>query len=127
MTPLRKKIAQRLVQAQHTAAILTTFNEVDMSFMMALRNKFKAEFEEVHETRLGFMSFFSKAVVAALRKYPLINAQIEGDEIVQYEDINLGIAVGTAKRPDGASAETSPRHELCRHRRRHSRLCEKSP
>ena len=97
MTPLRKKIAQRLVQAQHTAAILTTFNEVDMSHVMALRNKFKADFEEKHETRLGFASFFSRAVIEALRMYPLINAQIDGDEIVEFEDVNLGIAVGTPK------------------------------
>ncbi|MHC5068045.1 MAG: 2-oxoglutarate dehydrogenase complex dihydrolipoyllysine-residue succinyltransferase [Planctomycetota bacterium] len=97
MTPLRKKIAQRLVNAQRTAAILTTFNEVDMSACMALRKRFKDRFEEVHGTRLGFMSFFTKAAIEALKTYPLINAQIDGDDIVEFEHINVGIAVGTPK------------------------------
>ena len=97
MSSLRKRIAQRLVNAQRTAAILTTFNEIDMSHCMALRNRHKQRFEEVHGTRLGFMSFFTRAVVEALQKYPLINAQIDGDDIVEYEHINVGVAVGTEK------------------------------
>ena len=97
MSTLRKRIAQRLVNAQRTAAILTTFNEIDMSACMAMRGRFKAEFEERHGMRLGFMSFFTRAVTEALRAYPLINAQIDGDDIVEFDGMHVGVAVGTPK------------------------------
>lgn len=97
MSPLRQRIATRLVQAQHTAAILTTFNEVDMSRVMALRSKYKEDFKETHQTSLGFMSFFTCAAVKALQKFPLINARIDGTDILQPNYVNMGIAVGTPK------------------------------
>ena len=97
MTPLRQRIAQRLVQAQHAAAILTTFNEVDMTAAMDLRKKWKEDFEKKHGTGLGFMSIFSIAAVKALQKFPGINSQIDGTDVVSFDHINLGIAVGTEK------------------------------
>ncbi|MBA3707291.1 MAG: 2-oxoglutarate dehydrogenase complex dihydrolipoyllysine-residue succinyltransferase [Planctomycetes bacterium] len=97
MSALRQRIAQRLVQAQHTAAILTTFNEVDMSACMDLRKRFKEEFEKKHGIGLGFMSFFTAAAVKALQKYPLINSQIDGTDIVSFDHIHVGVAVGTEK------------------------------
>ncbi|TVR44537.1 MAG: 2-oxoglutarate dehydrogenase complex dihydrolipoyllysine-residue succinyltransferase [Planctomycetota bacterium] len=97
MSPLRQRIAQRLVQAQRTAAMLTTFNEVDMSACMALRKKFKDQFQETHGVGLGFMSFFVKAVVSALKAYPDINSRIDGNEVVTPHDQHIGIAVGTEK------------------------------
>ncbi|MGF1483104.1 MAG: 2-oxoglutarate dehydrogenase complex dihydrolipoyllysine-residue succinyltransferase [Opitutales bacterium] len=97
MTPLRRKIAERLVYAQHEAAILTTFNECDMSAVMALRKKHQDAFVERHGIKLGFMSFFVKAVVQALQAVPSINAQVDGEEIVQNHFFDIGIAVGTDK------------------------------
>jgi 2-oxoglutarate dehydrogenase E2 component (dihydrolipoamide succinyltransferase) len=97
MTPLRARIAQRLVQAQHTAAILTTFNEVDMSAAMALRKKWKEPFEKQHGVGLGFMSIFTAAAVQALKKYPGINSQIDGGDIVSFAHVHMGIAAGTEK------------------------------
>ena len=97
MSPLRQKIAQRLVMAQRTAAMLTTFNEVDMSHCMALRKKYKEAFSEKHGVNLGFMSFFVKACVAALDTYPDINSRIEENEVVTPHDKNIGVAVGTPK------------------------------
>ena len=97
MTSIRKKIAQRLVQAQHTAAILTTFNEVDMTEVIALRAQYKETFEKRYGLRLGFMGFFVKAVVAALKDFPAVNGRIEGDEIVYNDFVNMGIAVGGPK------------------------------
>jgi 2-oxoglutarate dehydrogenase E2 component (dihydrolipoamide succinyltransferase) len=97
MTKLRQKIAERLVSAQHNAAMLTTFNECDMTSVMALRSKHKEEFEKSFGVGLGFMSFFVKASVEALRKYPRVNASIVGNEI-EYHDFNdISIAVGTDK------------------------------
>jgi len=95
MTMLRKKLAQRLVQVKNETAMLTTFNEVDMSGVMALRAKYKDKFKETHGVGLGFMSFFSKAVCEALKSYPVVNAQIDGDEIVFFDYVDLGIAVST--------------------------------
>lgn len=95
MTRLRKTIAQRLKDAQNTAAMLTTFNEVDMSGVMALRNQFKQDFETKHGVRLGFMSFFVKAAIQALREIPAVNAEIDGDELVYKNYYNIGVAVGT--------------------------------
>ena len=97
MTPLRQRIAQRLVQAQHTAAILTTFNEVDMSAVMELRAHHKARFAEVHGVSLGFMSFFARACIGALQDLPIVNAQIDGADIVYKKHVHLGVAVGTER------------------------------
>ena len=97
MTRLRRRIAERLVEAQRTAAILTTFNEIDMTEVLELRREHQAEFEERHGVRLGFMSLFARASIMALREYPRINAFIEGDEIVYHDFVHLGIAVGTPR------------------------------
>jgi len=95
MTRLRRTIANRLKDAQNTAAMLTTFNEVDMTAMLAMRERLKDEFEKKHGARLGFMSFFVKACVAALKELPAVNAEIEGDEIVYKNYYDIGVAVGT--------------------------------
>ncbi|MFA6289796.1 MAG: 2-oxoglutarate dehydrogenase complex dihydrolipoyllysine-residue succinyltransferase [Opitutaceae bacterium] len=97
LSPLRKRIAERLVQAQHEAAMLTTFNEVDMSAVMALRAKYQDDFVKKHGLKLGFMSFFTKAVVNALKEVPAINAQFAGDEIIQNHYYDVGVAVSTEK------------------------------
>ncbi|WP_237214315.1 2-oxoglutarate dehydrogenase complex dihydrolipoyllysine-residue succinyltransferase [Falsiroseomonas oryziterrae] len=94
MTRLRQTIARRLKEAQNTAAMLTTFNEVDMGAVMALRNEYKDVFEKRHGVKLGFMSFFVKACVAALKEFPAVNAEIEGDEIIYKNFVHMGIAVG---------------------------------
>lgn len=97
MTRLRRTIASRLKEAQNTAAMLTTFNEVDMSAAMALRSEYKDAFEKKYAgVRLGFMSFFVRACVAALKEFPAVNAEIEGDEIVYKNFVHMGIAVGGA-------------------------------
>lgn len=97
MTPLRKKIAEQLVSAQQSAAILTTFNECDMTNIMALRSKLQDSFVKTHGVKLGFMSFFVKAVVEALKAVPALNVKVEGDEIVQNHFYDIGVAVGTEK------------------------------
>jgi 2-oxoglutarate dehydrogenase E2 component (dihydrolipoamide succinyltransferase) len=97
LSHLRQRIAERLVQAQHTAAILTTFNEVDMSAVMELRARHKAQFAEVHGVSLGFMSFFARACIGALQALPIVNAQIDGTDIVYKKRVHLGIAVGTER------------------------------
>ncbi len=97
MSPLRQKIAQRLVAAQHEAAMLTTFNEVDMSAVMALRAKYQDDFVKKNGFKLGFMSFFAKAVVNALKEVPGINAQIDGSEIIENHYYDIGVAVSTEK------------------------------
>jgi 2-oxoglutarate dehydrogenase E2 component (dihydrolipoamide succinyltransferase) len=97
MTKIRKRIAATLVEAQRTAAILTTFNEVDMSQIMALRSKFKERFQEVHGIGLGFMSFFARAVVLAVREFPRVNGRIDGDDVVYHNFVHLGIAVSTER------------------------------
>ena len=97
MTRIRKRIAERLVQAQQTAAILTTFNEVDLSAVMALRAKYKDKFNETYGVSLGFMSFFAKAAMLALREFPRVNAFIDGDDVVYHNYVNLGIAVSTER------------------------------
>ncbi len=97
MTRLRRRVAERLVEAQRTAAILTTFNEIDMGPVMELREEHRVEFEERHGVRLGFMSFFARAAILALREFPEINAFIEGDEIVYHDRVHLGVAVGTPR------------------------------
>jgi 2-oxoglutarate dehydrogenase E2 component (dihydrolipoamide succinyltransferase) len=95
MTRLRRTIANRLKEAQNTAAMLTTFNEVDMTNVMALRERLKEEFEKKHGARLGFMSFFVKACIAGLKELPAVNAEIEGDELVYKNYYDIGVAVGT--------------------------------
>lgn len=95
MSKLRQTIARRLKESQNTAAILTTFNEIDMTNVMELRNTYKDAFEKKHGIRLGFMGFFVKAVVSALKEIPAVNAHIEGDEIVYKNYYDIGVAVGT--------------------------------
>ncbi|HXJ33478.1 MAG TPA: 2-oxoglutarate dehydrogenase complex dihydrolipoyllysine-residue succinyltransferase [Candidatus Eisenbacteria bacterium] len=97
MTRIRKRIAERLVAAQHTAAILTTFNEIDMSAVMDLRARYKERFEKKHGIGLGFMSLFSVACIAALREIPAVNAEIRGDDVVYKDFVHLGVAVGTER------------------------------
>ena len=97
LTPLRRKIALQLVNAQQTAAILTTFNEVDMSAVMSLRKDVQEGFQAKHGVKLGFMSFFIKATVEALQAIPQINAQLEGDELIENHYYDIGVAVGTEK------------------------------
>lgn len=95
MTRLRQRIAERLVSVQHESAMLTTFNEVNMQPVMELRKKYKDQFEKSHGVRLGFMSFFINAALEALKRYPLINASIDGDDIVYHNYFDIGVAVGT--------------------------------
>jgi len=97
LTPLRQRIAERLVKAQHDAALLTTFNEVNMAAVMELRSKYQEDFVKRNGLKLGFMSFFVKAVVQALREVPSINTQIEGDSLVQNNFYDIGVAVSTEK------------------------------
>jgi 2-oxoglutarate dehydrogenase E2 component (dihydrolipoamide succinyltransferase) len=97
LTPLRQRIAQRLVAAQHEAAMLTTFNEVDMSAVMALRAKYQDDFVKKNGVKLGFMSFFTKAVVFALKEVPSVNAQIDGDTLIENHFYDVGVAVSTEK------------------------------
>ena len=94
---LRQRIAQHLVSAQHSAAMLTTFNEIDLSAVMELRARYKERFTEVHGISLGFMSFFSRAAVLALREFPAVNAQIDGTDVVYNDYVHLGIAVSTER------------------------------
>jgi 2-oxoglutarate dehydrogenase E2 component (dihydrolipoamide succinyltransferase) len=97
LTPLRQKIAQRLVAAQHEAAMLTTFNEADMSAVMALRTKYQDDFVKRNGVKLGFMSFFVRAVVHALREVPALNATLDGDHVVENHYYDIGVAVSTEK------------------------------
>lgn len=97
MSRLRKRVAERLLESQHTNAILTTFNEVNMKPVMDLRSKYKEAFEKKHGVKLGFMSFFVKAAVAALKQYPVVNASIDGEDIVYHGYFDFGIAVGSPR------------------------------
>src|SRR5947199_2140037 len=97
MTAIRKRIAERLVQAQRTAAILTTFNEIDMSAVQALRSRYKDRFRERYGVGLGFMSFFARAVIAALAEVRTLNAEIRGDDVVHTAFVHLGVAVATER------------------------------
>jgi 2-oxoglutarate dehydrogenase E2 component (dihydrolipoamide succinyltransferase) len=97
MTPIRQRIAERLLQAQQNAAILTTFNEADMSAVMALRAKYKEAYQKKHGVGLGFMSFFVKAVIEALKAFPAVNARIDGGDIVYQNFFDIGVAVSTEK------------------------------
>jgi 2-oxoglutarate dehydrogenase E2 component (dihydrolipoamide succinyltransferase) len=97
MTRLRAKIAERLLQAQQNAAMLTTFNEVDMQNIIELRNQYKARFEQKHNTKLGFMSFFVKASIEALKRFPAINASIDNNDIIYHGYYDIGIAISTPR------------------------------
>ena len=114
MTRLRRRIAERLKEAQNTAAMLTTYNEADMSAVMALRQRYREGFEKKHGVRLGFMSFFVKAAIDALQAFPAVNAEIDGDEIVYKHHYDVGVAVGTPSGPRGAG---DPRRRSARLRR----------
>jgi len=97
MTRLRARIAERLVDAQQTAAMLTTFNEVDLTEVLVLRSRYKEAFEKEHGVRLGFMSFFAKAATEALKKFPVVNASVEGNDIIYHNYYDIGIAVSTER------------------------------
>jgi 2-oxoglutarate dehydrogenase E2 component (dihydrolipoamide succinyltransferase) len=97
MSRLRQRVAERLVQSQSTAAILTTFNEVNMQPAIELRKRYQERFEKEHGVRLGFMSFFVKAAVAALKKFPVVNASVDGTDIVYHGYFDVGVAVGSAR------------------------------
>jgi 2-oxoglutarate dehydrogenase E2 component (dihydrolipoamide succinyltransferase) len=97
MTRLRARIAERLLQSKNENAILTTFNEVNMAPVMAMRKQYGEKFEKTHGVRLGFMGFFVKAAVAALQKYPILNASVDGNDIVYHGFIDIGIAVGSPR------------------------------
>jgi 2-oxoglutarate dehydrogenase E2 component (dihydrolipoamide succinyltransferase) len=97
MSRLRARVAERLVESQHSAAILTTFNEVNMQAVIDLRSRYKERFEQEHGVKLGFMSFFVKAAVHALRKYPIVNASIDGTDIVYHGYYDIGIAVASPR------------------------------
>lgn len=97
MSRLRKRVAERLLESQSNAAILTTFNEVNMQPVMDLRKKYRERFEKEHGVKLGFMSFFVKAVVAALKKFPVVNASVDGDDIVYHGFFDIGMAVGSPR------------------------------
>jgi 2-oxoglutarate dehydrogenase E2 component (dihydrolipoamide succinyltransferase) len=97
MSPIRKRIAGRLLESKQNTAMLTTFNEIDMSRVMNIRSRFKEKFKNIHGIDLGFMSFFTKATVSALKEFPEINASIEGSDIIYYKYYHIGIAIGTGK------------------------------
>jgi 2-oxoglutarate dehydrogenase E2 component (dihydrolipoamide succinyltransferase) len=97
MTRLRARIAERLIEAQQTAAMLTTFNEVDLTKVMSLRSRYKESFEKQHGVRLGFMSFFAKAATEALKKFPVVNASVEGTDVIYHNYYDIGIAVSTER------------------------------
>ena len=97
MTRLRARIAERMVDAQHTAAMLTTFNEVDLTEVMAMRKRYRDTFEKQHGVRLGFMSFFAKAAVEALKRFPVVNASVEDNDVVYHNYYDIGIAVSTER------------------------------
>jgi 2-oxoglutarate dehydrogenase E2 component (dihydrolipoamide succinyltransferase) len=97
MTPLRRTVARRLVEAQHTMAVLTTFNEIDLSSVMALRQESQEKFLARHGVKLGFMSFFVKAAIEALKAIPQLNASIQGEDIVYHNYFDIGIAIGSGK------------------------------
>lgn len=95
MTRLRQRVAQRLVEAQSTQALLTSFNEVDLGAVMELRSRYKDRFEKDHGVKLGFMSFFVKAAIEGLKKFPVINASVDGNDIIYHEYYDIGVAVST--------------------------------
>ena len=119
MSRLRARIAERLVQSQSTAAILTTFNEVNMQAIMDLRARYKEKFEKEHGVKLGLMSFFVKAAVAALKKFPIVNASVDGNDIVYHDYYDIGIAVSS---PRGLVVPILRNAESCRRPRSKGKL-----
>jgi len=97
MTRLRARIAERMVEAQHSAAMLTTFNEIDLTKVKSLRARYKEAFEKEHGVRLGFMSFFAIAAVEALKKFPVVNASVEGNDVIYHDYFDIGIAVSSPR------------------------------
>src|SRR5262249_26212507 len=97
MSRLRRTVAERLVEAQRNAALLTTFNEIDMTGVMALRREYGEPFQQKHQVKLGFMSFFVKACIDALKQFPMVNAEIHGTNIVYHNFYDIGVAVGSGK------------------------------
>jgi 2-oxoglutarate dehydrogenase E2 component (dihydrolipoamide succinyltransferase) len=97
MTRLRARIAERMVEAQQTAAMLTTFNEVDLTKVISLRKRYRDDFEKEHGVKLGFMSFFAKAAVEALKKFPAVNASVEGNDIIYHDYVDIGVAVSSER------------------------------
>jgi 2-oxoglutarate dehydrogenase E2 component (dihydrolipoamide succinyltransferase) len=97
MTRLRARIAERMVEAQQTAAMLTTFNEIDLTKVKSLRARYKEDFEKTHGVRLGFMSFFAIAAVEALKKFPVVNASVEGNDVIYHDYFDIGIAVSSPR------------------------------
>lgn len=97
MTRLRQRIAERLVEAQHTAAILSTFNEIDMQPVQALRRRYQDRFQQEHGVKLGLMSFFVKAVCQALKEYPVVNASVDGRDIIYHDYYDIGVAVSSER------------------------------
>src|SRR3546814_3833895 len=112
MTRMRQTIAKRLKSAQETAAMLTTFNDCDMSAVIETREKYRDSFEKKHGVRLGFMSFFTKAVALAARDIPSVNGRIDGDEIVYYDYLDVSIAVSA---PTGQIGRASCRERVCQY------------
>jgi 2-oxoglutarate dehydrogenase E2 component (dihydrolipoamide succinyltransferase) len=121
MTTLRRRIAERLVEAQQSAAILTTFNEVDCTQLMAVRKRYRERFKTQHGVDLGLMSLFGRAVVLALHDVPIVNARIDGDAILYHEHVHLGIAVATPRGPPSKPASSQQLLSPCGRRRRASR------
>ena len=126
MTTIRQRTGERLLAAQQNAAILTTFNEADMSAVMALRTKYKESFQKKHGVGLGFMSFFVKACVEALRAFPAVNARIDGTDIVYHNYHDIGVAVSTEQRFDGSDAPRRRPDDLRSNREGHRRSCRQS-
>ena len=121
MSPLRKTVARRLVEAQHTAAILTTFNEVDMSGVMAMRERHQERFQKQHGVKLGFMSFFVKAAIEALRAFPAVNAEVRGTDVVYKDHYDIGVAVGGGKGLVVPVLRDADRLSFAEHREGHRR------
>jgi 2-oxoglutarate dehydrogenase E2 component (dihydrolipoamide succinyltransferase) len=116
MSQLRRRIAERLVQAKQDAALLTTFNEIDMSSVIALRNKYRDSFRDKYEVKLGFMSLFVKAAVEALKLIPEVNAEIPRDQIVYGKFFDIGVAVGGGKPPQaGGTSRRNVYHQQWRY------------
>ena len=122
MSPMRRRIAQRLVEAQQTAALLTTFNEIDMETVISLREKHQALFQEKYQVKLGFMSFFVKAAIDALKLVPQVNAEIRGNDIVYRNYFDIGVAVGSGRGLVVPVLRHAEKNEFCRNRGRHCRL-----
>ena len=117
-----QRIAQRLVEAQSTQALLTSFNEVDLTAVQELRARYKDRFEKEHGVKLGFMSFFVKASIEALKKFPVVNASVDGNDIVYHEFYDIGVAVSTERGLDGADRARCGRQELRGHREGNRRV-----